>query len=94
MPVPTVVPAWFAERALRRCRNGLPFVASIGLFFPGFTELTISRWMHVARPSARMAQEFPTIGTASMLPELLLQACWSCRVFRGNVRGDVGYEHM
>lgn len=34
------------------------------------------------------------IGTAFMLPVLLLYVCWSYWVFRGKVRGDVGYEHM
>ncbi|HDR9009496.1 TPA: cytochrome d ubiquinol oxidase subunit II [Burkholderia vietnamiensis] len=102
VPVLTAWLAWLAARALRRGRDVLPFVASIGLFFLGFSGLTISLWPHVAPPSvtlwsaasAQVSQEFLMIGTAFMLPVLLLYVCWSYWVFRGKVRGDVGYEHM
>ena len=102
VPVLTAVLAWLVEWALRRERDVLPFIASIGLFFLGFTGLTISLWPHVAPPSvtlssaasAQMSQEFLMIGTAFMLPVLLLYVCWSYWVFRGKVRGDIGYEHM
>lgn len=102
VPVLTAWLAWLAARALRRGGDVLPFVASIGLFFLGFSGLTISLWPHVAPPSvtlwsaasAQVSQEFLMIGTAFMLPVLLLYVCWSYWVFRGKVRGDVGYEHM
>jgi cytochrome bd-type quinol oxidase subunit 2 len=48
VPVLTAWLAWLAARALRRGRDVLPFVASIGLFFLGFSGLTISLWPHVA----------------------------------------------
>ncbi len=68
----TVVPACLVEHALRRGGDVLPFIASIGLFFLGFSGLTIRRWPHVAPPSvtqwpaaaAQMSQEFLMIGTA------------------------------
>ncbi|OMT99281.1 cytochrome D ubiquinol oxidase subunit II [Burkholderia pseudomallei] len=102
VPVLTAALAWLAARSLRRGGEALPFVASIGLFFLAFSGLTISLWPHVAPPSitlwsaasASASQEFLMIGTAFMLPVLLFYVCWSYWVFRGNVRGDVGYEHM
>ncbi|AIP67376.1 cytochrome d ubiquinol oxidase subunit II [Burkholderia pseudomallei] len=102
VPVLTAALAWLAARSLRRGGEALPFVASIGLFFLAFSGLTISLWPHVAPPSitlwsaasASASQEFLMIGTAFMLPVLLFYVCWSYWVFRGKVRGDVGYEHM
>ncbi len=102
VPVLTALLAWLAWRALHGRGEVLPFVASIGLFFLGFSGLTISLWPHVAPPSVtlwsaastQMSQEFLMIGTAFMLPVLLMYVGWSYWVFRGKVRGDAGYEHM
>jgi cytochrome d ubiquinol oxidase subunit II len=43
--------------------------------------------------SAPVAQEFLMIGTAFILPVLIVYVVWSYWVFRGKVRQDIGY-HM
>lgn len=102
VPLLTVVLAVLLVWALRARRDALPFLCSIGLFFLSFSGLVISLWPYVVPPSitwhdaaaAPMSHEFLMIGTAFLLPVLMLYVCWSYWVFRGKVRGDTGYGHM
>ncbi len=104
VPVPllTAVLAWLIWDSLRKGREVLPFLGSMGLFFLSFTGLIISLWPYVAPPSitlwdaatAPMSQQFLMVGTMFLLPVILLYVFWSYWVFRGKVRADIGYhEH-
>jgi cytochrome bd ubiquinol oxidase subunit II len=42
--------------------------------------------------SSGSTQAFLLIGTLCLLPVILMYTAWSYWVFRGKVRGDVGYE--
>jgi cytochrome d ubiquinol oxidase subunit II len=51
---------------------------------------SITLWDAAAGP---MSQEFLIIGTVFLLPVILLYVFWSYYVFRGKVRGDLGYHN-
>ena len=100
VPVLTVLLAWQLLRSLQRESEVVPFLCSIGLFLLALSGLVISLWPYVAPPSitlrdaaaAPMSHEFLMIGTAFILPVLLLYVFWSYWVFRGKVRHDTGYH--
>ena len=102
VPLLTVLLAWLIWDSLRKGREVIPFLATMGLFFLSFTGLIISLWPYVAPPSitlwdaaaAPMSQQFLMVGTMFLLPVILLYVFWSYWVFRGKVRADLGYhEH-
>jgi len=102
VPLLTALLTWLIWDALRRGRDVIPFVGTMGLFFLSFTGLIISLWPYVAPPSitlwdaaaAPMSQQFLMVGTMFLLPVILLYVFWSYWVFRGKVRADIGYhEH-
>jgi cytochrome d ubiquinol oxidase subunit II len=100
VPVLTTLLVWTLWSALEKRKEVVPFVCSIGLFFLAFTGLVISIWPFIAPPSvtlwdasnAPLAQQFLLIGTMFLLPVIVLYVVWSYWVFRGKVRGDMGYH--
>ena len=46
----------------------------------------------VQAASPAISQAFMLIGTAIMVPLILTYTAWSYWVFRGKVRGDIGYH--
>ncbi|WP_250502243.1 cytochrome d ubiquinol oxidase subunit II [Caballeronia sp. AZ7_KS35] len=100
VPVLTVLLAWTLWSSLAKDRDVLPFLCSIGLFFLAFTGLVISLWPFIAPPSvtlwdasaAPLSHQFLLIGTMFLLPVLMIYVIWSYWVFRGKVRGDMGYH--
>jgi cytochrome d ubiquinol oxidase subunit II len=100
VPVLTVLLAWTLWASLAKGREVMPFLCSIGLFFLAFTGLVISLWPFIAPPSvtlwdasaAPLSHQFLLIGTMFLLPVLMIYVIWSYWVFRGKVRGDLGYH--
>ncbi|TCS32603.1 cytochrome bd-I ubiquinol oxidase subunit 2 apoprotein [Paucimonas lemoignei] len=100
VPILTLVIAATLWHALSTKRDMLPFLCAMGLFFLSYTGLIISLWPYVAPPSitlwdaatAPMSQQFLMVGTMFLLPVILLYVFWSYWVFRGKVRGDIGYH--
>lgn len=101
VPLLTAGLAWLLWRALERPGwDMVPFCCAIGLFFLSYSGLLISRWPYVAPPSvtlwdaaaAPLSQQFLAIGTMFLLPILVLYVIWSYWIFRGKVRGEVGYD--
>ncbi len=101
VPIVTVVLAALLVWGARGKREVLPFVCSVGLFFVSFTGLVISLWPYIAPPSMTLwdaasspvTHEFLMIGTAFVLPILIMYVVWSYWVFRGKARGHTGYGH-
>jgi cytochrome d ubiquinol oxidase subunit II len=101
VPIVTLALAALLVYSARSQRILLPFVCSVGLFFVSFSGLVISLWPYIAPPSttlwqaaaAPVSHEFLMIGTAFVLPVLILYVIWSYWVFRGKVRGETGYGH-
>ena len=100
VPVLTVLLVWTLWSSLDKRREVMPFLCSIGLFFLAFTGLVISLWPFIAPPSvtlwdasaAPLSHQFLLIGTMFLLPVLMIYVIWSYWVFRGKVRGDMGYH--
>ena len=100
VPIVTALIAWWLWRSLERRRDVSPFIAAMGLFamcylglaislFPYVVPHTITLWDAAAAPSS---QAFLLLGTLFLLPIVLTYTGWSYWVFRGKVRGDIGYH--
>jgi cytochrome d ubiquinol oxidase subunit II len=101
-PVPVVTAAiaalcWYS---LGSRSEALPFLSAIGLFLMSFIGITVSLWPMIVphrytlweAASAPGTQAFLLIGTLFLLPVILMYTAWSYWVFRGKVRGDIGYH--
>jgi cytochrome bd ubiquinol oxidase subunit II len=78
-----------------------PFLAAVALFLMSFLGIAISLWPMIVpyryslweAASSQSTQAFLLIGTLFLLPVILMYTAWSYWVFRGKVRGDIGYHH-
>jgi len=100
VPIITLVLIWFVWRALDRGPDFAPFLGSLGLFVMSYVGIAISLWpMIVPRhftldqaAASESTQAFLLVGTLVLLPTILFYSSWSYWVFRGKVRGDIGYR--
>ena len=101
VPILTALIAWAAWRALQGWGGDVaPFLAAIGLFLMSYLGIAISLWPMIVPPhytlwqaaSSEATQAFLLIGTLVLLPVILMYTAWSYWVFRGKLRGDVGYH--
>ena len=101
-PVPIItallaVGEWYA---LTRRHELTPFLGAIGLFLMSFIGIAISLWPMIVpfhytlwdAASSESTQAFLLIGTLFLLPIILMYTAWSYWVFRGKVRGEIGYQ--
>ncbi len=101
-PVPVVtaliaVTEWYS---LTRRYELLPFLGAVALFLLSFLGIAISLWPMIVpyhytlwqAASAESTQAFLGVGTLFLLPVILMYTAWSYWVFRGKVRGDIGYH--
>jgi cytochrome d ubiquinol oxidase subunit II len=100
VPLVTVLLAVWLWRALARGQDVAPFLAALGLFamcylglavslFPYIVPHTLTLWDAAGAPQA---QAFLLIGTLFLIPIIFTYTGWSYWVFRGKVRGDMGYH--
>ena len=88
-------------RSLNTASEYGPFVAGLGLFVMSYLGIAISLWPMIVpghftlqqAASSPSTQAFLLIGTLFLLPVILVYTAWSYWVFRGKVRGDIGYHH-
>jgi cytochrome d ubiquinol oxidase subunit II len=100
VPMLTVLVAIWEWRALGSESEGAPFVAAVLLFLFSYLGIAISLWPMIVphhltlwqAASSESTQSFLLIGTLVLLPVILLYTAWSYWVFRGKVRGDLGYH--
>ncbi len=100
IPVLTVCVALLTGRALRNGSEAGPFVGAIFLFLLSYGGIAVSLWPMIVphhytvweAASSPKTQAFLLVGTAFLLPTVLLYTAWSYWVFRGKVRGDIGYH--
>ncbi|RXR00850.1 cytochrome d ubiquinol oxidase subunit II [Pseudoxanthomonas composti] len=99
VPLLTIIAMVLLLRGLRKGRERLPFLMALGLFLLGFIGLLISVFPYVV-PGAvtiweaavpRESQVFLLVGTAIIIPVIVLYTSWSYWVFRGKV-GTEGYH--
>ena len=101
-PVPVITAGLviYLWRSLSNKSEYGPFVASLCLFVMSYLGIAISLFPMIvpkhftldqaaASPST---QAFLLIGTLGLLPVILIYTGWSYWVFRGKVRGDIGYH--
>ena len=101
-PVPaiTLVIAVAEWRVLSLDYDMAPFLGAIGLFLMSYIGIAIILWPMIVpyrytlweAASSESTQAFLLIGTLFLMPVILMYAAWSYRVFRGKVRGDIGYH--
>ena len=100
VPIVTALVAYGEWRALASRAEAWPFAGAIGLFALSYLGVAISLWPMIAPPhitlwqaaSSPSTQAFLLIGTLFLLPIILMYTGWSYWVFRGKVRGDLGYH--
>jgi cytochrome bd ubiquinol oxidase subunit II len=100
VPLVTAALALWLWRALERGWDVAPFAAAIGLFTMGYIGLAISLWPNIVPHEISLwdaaagprAQAFLLVGTLFLLPVILAYTAYSYWVFRGKVRGDIGYH--
>ena len=84
---------------MRKGGEYVPFIGAMGLFamcylglgislFPYVIPYSVTLWDAASSPSS---QAFLLIGTLFLLPLVFMYTGWSYYVFRGKVRGDLGY---
>lgn len=99
-PTGALLCAWWLFRAVRRRDEGIPFVATMGLFAFTYLGLLASKWPYVIPPdytlrdaaSAPESQLFLLLGVLFVIPIVLAYTAWTYWVFRGKVRPGEGYH--
>ena len=100
VPIITAVVALLEWRSLNRQSEAGPFIGAVALFLLSFIGIAISLWPMIVphhytlwqAASSPSTQAFLLVGTLVLLPVILLYTGWSYWVFRGKVRGDIGYH--
>ena len=101
VPIMTAILAWAAWRALQGWGgDAAPFLTAMGLFLMSYLGIAISLWPMIVphhyslwqAASSPSTQAFLLIGTLVLLPVILMYTAWSYWVFRGKIRGDIGYR--
>ncbi len=100
-PVPLITAALvvYEWRSLNNRSEYAPFITALGLFLMSYLGIAISMWPMIVpghftleqAAASQSTQAFLLIGTLVLLPVILLYTGWSYWVFRGKVRGDIGY---
>jgi len=100
IPLVTLAIALAEWRSLNRDGHAGPFLGAMGLFLMSYIGIAISLWPLLVVPdytlwqsaSSPSTQMFLLIGTLFLLPVIIMYTGWSYWVFRGKVRGDIGYH--
>jgi len=101
VPLLTATVAFAAWRALDGWGgDSAPFLSGIGLFLLSYLGIAISLWPMIVpghftlwqAASSEGTQAFLLVGTLLLLPVILMYTAWSYWVFRGKMRGDIGYH--
>jgi cytochrome d ubiquinol oxidase subunit II len=100
VPIAAGLLALYEWRALGGSADAAPFLAAVGLFLISYLGMAISLWPMIVphhytlwqAAASESTQAFLLVGTLFLLPIILLYTGWSYWVFRGKVRGDMGYH--
>lgn len=99
LPILALYCAWIIFNAVRKQQEGVPFVATMGLFLFTYLGLLASKWPYVVPPnytlwdaaSAYESQLFLLLGFLFIIPIVLAYTAWTYWVFRGKVKA-AGYH--
>ena len=100
VPVVTSFIAYWEWRSLNNRSEASPFIGAVCLFVMSYLGIAISLWPFIVpyrftlweAASSQSTQAFLLVGALFLLPIVLLYTAWSYWVFRGKVRGDLGYH--
>jgi cytochrome d ubiquinol oxidase subunit II len=100
VPIITALIAYWVWRSLNNRSEAAPFIGAILLFVMSYLGLAISLFPLIVpykftlweAASSESTQAFLIVGTLFLLPIILMYTGWSYWVFRGKVRGDLGYH--
>lgn len=100
LPVLAMACAYGIYRWVSHRREGMPFVATLGMFIFTYLGLVVSKWPVIVPPdytiwdaaSAPESQLFLLLGVLFVIPIVLTYTAWSYWVFRGKVRTGEGYH--
>ncbi len=100
LPVLALFCAWKIWQGIEQHKEGVPFVATMGLFVFTYLGLLVSKWPYVVPPeitlydaaSAWESQLFLLLGLLFVVPIVLTYTAWTYWVFRGKVRAGDGYH--
>lgn len=100
LPALTLVCMFALYWSVRRRRELMPFMATLGIFLFTYLGLVVSKWPMIVPPnytlwdaaSAPESQLFLLVGVLFVLPFVLGYTFWSYWVFRGKVKVGEGYH--
>jgi len=100
LPALTLACAGILWRAVQKQQEGVPFIATMGIFLFTYLGLLASKWPYVVPPdytlydaaSAPASQLFLLLGFLFVIPIVLGYTAWSYWVFRGKVSASSGYH--
>jgi cytochrome bd ubiquinol oxidase subunit II len=100
VPLATAAVAWLTWHALGSETQVTPFFGAIGLFVLSYLGIAIGLYPMIVphhftlweAASSERTQAFLLVGTLVLLPVILMYSGWSYWVFRGKVRGEIGYH--
>ncbi|MAC78418.1 MAG: cytochrome d ubiquinol oxidase subunit II [Rhodobacteraceae bacterium] len=100
VPAALLVCSYALFTGLRDGRDIQPFLAALGLFVLCFAGIGISFYPNIVPPSLTIAEAaapdsslwFALVGTAGLVPLILIYTAYAYWVFRGKVDPDEGYH--
>jgi cytochrome d ubiquinol oxidase subunit II len=100
VPLATAIAAIWSWRAFSGRAEAQPFLAGLALFTLSYAGIGVSLYPMVVphrfslwqAASSESTQAFLAVGALFLLPIILMYSGWSYWVFRGKVRGDLGYH--
>lgn len=100
LPLGALICMAILARALIKRQEGLPFVATMGIFVFTYLGLAASKLPYIVPPnytlwdasSAGESQLFLLIGLLFVIPFVLMYTAWTYWVFRGKVKASMGYH--
>lgn len=100
LPAGAACSVLFCWRSLRNRSEHGPFISAVLLFLFAYLGVAASLWPMIAPPQISLSeaaaspstQAFLLVGALFLLPIIGVYTAWSYWVFRGKVRGDIGYH--
>jgi cytochrome d ubiquinol oxidase subunit II len=99
LPALTLYCAFIVIRSVKKRQEGMPFVATMGIFLFSYLGMLASKWPYIVPPnftiydaaSAYNSQLFLLLGFLFVIPIIIGYTSWTYWVFRGKVK-DGGYH--
>ena len=96
LPILTFCSALIVLRSVKKRQDGMPFVATLGIFLFTYLGLLASKWPYIVPPnftiydaaSSFNSQLFLLLGFLFIIPIVLAYTSWTYWVFRGKVKGN------